>query len=211
MSLCISFICAVFYSCCKLFNKNKDFQIASDDAVAFFISIVIYFIFFYGFYYILSNKINIFRVVNRIVTLFYLKLKEAPLCVSSITISVMWLPYFIAYSPGTAMWDTYAVLNNMFYSIKTAHHPIFINFLMQNVVKLGNIIFNIDGAGMFLYIVVQYILCSCAIGYLISYLVKFVCKKWLIITTITYFGILTIWPSYAMTMVKDTGFYAFFL
>ena len=26
-----------------------------------------------------------------------------------------------------------------------------------------------------------------------------------------FFGLLTVWPSYAMTMVKDTGFYALFL
>ncbi len=208
-----SLICAVLYSYCWLYEKNKSLIIVNTNngIIELLFRVVVYWICFYGIYYIFANKIIVASFINKIFKKFYVKLNEFPFYTSSLTIALMWFPYFIAYSPGTAMWDTFAILNNMFNQVKTAHHPIFINFIMQGSLKLGKFFCNEEVVGMYFYIIIQYIFCACSIGYLMSYLVRYVQKKWFVILTMLFFGLLTVWPSYAMTMVKDTGFYALFL
>ena len=123
-----------------------------------------------------------------------------------------WLPWIVAYSPGTIMFDTFMHLNGWFnLQPRTTHHPIVPSIVMGTLMQLGRWLGD-DHWGVILYIVPQ-------VAGMIVLFARTVCfmKEQLnapprfLLATVCWFAFFTVWPSYAMSEIKDTLFFCFVL
>lgn len=117
---------------------------------------------------------------------------------------ILWLPYYIAFYPGVLHYDGYWQLK-MYYGFQqwTTHHPVFSTWLMGRVMDLGKAISS-DELGVAIYVTVQYIMMAFTFGYGFKFLSKWetpIPIRWL---TLLFWGIVPIFPMFALNEVKDT-------
>ncbi len=124
------------------------------------------------------------------------------------TIFLGWLPWLIAYFPGTVMSDTLMQLNGWFdLRPRTAHHPMLPTIVMGSIMQLGRWLGD-DHWGVFLYVAPQF----AAIIVLFARTICFMKERLdappaFLLATVFWFTIFTVWPAYAMCEIKDTLFF----
>lgn len=125
-----------------------------------------------------------------------------------IVLTLLLLPYYIAFLPGTIHADVTTQLYQHFGCMElTGHHPVMVTKLMGICVEVGKGIFHNDTLGVALYMTPQAI-CQVLI---FAYAIWLMCKldvpmifRWI---ALVMYGIFPLFPMYAVTVAKDTGYY----
>ena len=121
-------------------------------------------------------------------------------------IFICWLPYLIAFYPGTTTYDATTMLNQYFgYEPLTNHHPYLQTLLMGIFVEIGHY-FGSASAGMVVYILIQ----VCAFIFVLVYMTECLSKAGIphkvIRAVICIYAFLPIFPIYAISMGKNINF-----
>ena len=122
-----------------------------------------------------------------------------------------WLPYWIAFFPGSVMWDPF-VQFDCYFGIYTwsDHHPVFSTILLGSLMQLGRFLWS-DSMGVFLCALLQHILLSSSIAY-----GMYSMKKWgisafyrlLVLLFLAFCPMIAFWPQ---SVMKDCFYFAFLL
>ena len=121
-------------------------------------------------------------------------------------IFICWLPYLIAFYPGTTTYDATTMLNQYFgYEPLTNHHPYFQTLLMGIFVQTGHY-FGSASAGVFVYILIQVCAFIMVLVYMTDLLRKIGIPQKIIKTVIYIYSFLPIFPIYAISMGKNINF-----
>ena len=89
----------------------------------------------------------------------------------------------------------------------TAHHPVFHTMLMTWFVKLGNAISS-SGFGIFLFCLVETLILAAIFGFILSTLVRFSTRKWVLAVSLLFFAFSPYITGYVGTPIKDLYFVA---
>ena len=154
---------------------------------------------------------------------FLKEFKKHPFLFSLCFIIICWLPYIISFYPIILSPDPsfqikqffgirtkyadYAVLldENV---VMTNHHPVTHTILLGSCLKLGTLIGN-DNLGLFCYSLIQIAILAGTLAFTIYYMNKMqINNKYLIVVLLLY-GLIPMFPLYAMSGVKDVLFGAF--
>ena len=156
---------------------------------------------------------------------FLKEFKKHPFLFSLCFIIICWLPYIISFYPIILSPDPsfqikqffgirtkyadYAVLldENV---VMTNHHPVTHTILLGSCLKLGTLIGN-DNLGLFCYSLIQIAILAGTLAFTIYYMNKMqINNKYLIVVLLLY-GLIPMFPLYAMSGVKDVLFGAFII
>ena len=156
---------------------------------------------------------------------FLKEFKKHPFLFSLCFIIICWLPYIISFYPIILSPDPsfqikqffgirtkyadYAVLldENV---VMTNHHPVTHTILLGSCLKLGTLIGN-DNLGLFCYSLIQIAILAGTLAFTIYYMNKMqINNKYLIVILLLY-GLIPMFPLYAMSGVKDVLFGAFII
>lgn len=119
---------------------------------------------------------------------------------------LLWLPYVIMCFPGNAMYDTgISVLYSLGIDRSNVNNPFFQTFLYGLVYQLGVWLGNVN-IGVFIYCMVQTLLFAAIFSYGVVLLKTMGAPSWLRICTLLLYGLLPVFPLYALTMGKDSNF-----
>lgn len=121
------------------------------------------------------------------------------------------LPVLISFFPGTLEADAYRQLSNMRSGDWDAHYPVIASLFMNEVLRLGQLLFNNDNLAFFMYTGTQYFLQWLVFAYTMSVLGRMktpVVIRW---GALAYFSLFSVFQMYGYTMVKDSMFYIVFL
>lgn len=130
------------------------------------------------------------------------------------TIFVCWLPYLIAFYPGSLEWDMLTQI--MVYDgllMKSNAHPMLSTFIIGQCIALGRI-YGSENLGAFLYILLQSVVLASAFGYMTVSMFRWRTPKWVVWGTLCYFAFLPLWGFVAQFGVKDvlyTGVFVVFV
>lgn len=119
-----------------------------------------------------------------------------------------WLPYLIAFYPGTVisdaawMFEQYAGITQM-----TTWHSVFTTWVLGACVSLGRLL-NSDNLGCCLYMLLQTLLLAYAFGRTLRLLRRLRVKRVWQLGVMAFFALLPIWGSYAQMIGKDTFYTA---
>lgn len=125
---------------------------------------------------------------------------------------VCWIPVFLAYFPANMSYDfnrqsIEAVQGYLWFN---THHPLIHTFLIRCALKLGEAVGSYQ-AGMAVFSGVQMLILSAVMAYSCVMAGRLTHKKWPVVVTTLFFGLLPIHPVMGMSMTKDVLFAAFFL
>lgn len=223
-------VLSIVFSLLMIFgNSYKNYgnsSLVTDSFLLFGISILMAI----GYYYIFSKLISIFfnkidkykkkSESNKFILLF----KKHPFIISLVIIILCWLPYIISFYPIILSPDpSYQI--KQFFGIRTKyadyailldenvvltnHHPVIHTILLGGCLKLGSLIVN-DNFGLFLYSFIQIIILSCTLSYTIKYMMEHtnISSKFIFAFLLIY-GLVPLFPLYAMSGVKDVIFSSF--
>ncbi len=121
------------------------------------------------------------------------------------------LPVLISFFPGTLEADAYRQLANMRSGDWDAHYPVMASLFMDQVLRLGQLLFRNDNLAFFLYTGTQYFLQWLVFAYTMTVLGRMrtpVVIRW---GALVYFSMFSVFQMYGYTMVKDSMFYIVFL
>lgn len=132
------------------------------------------------------------------------------LLVSAAVIALCWLPYLIAYFPGTLTWDGARSMNQFITDAPLEnHHPVLMNLLYAGLMTLGRTLYS-DNLGLLLIVLLQYAACVAAFSLSVRQLVSMKAPRWLVIASLAFFALYPGWGLFAQTAIKDTLFFAVF-
>lgn len=136
--------------------------------------------------------------------LFY----KYPFAISFGTICICWLPWLIAYCPGTVFPDGLGQLNCFFRVTPwNDHHPAFSTMLMGVCMIIGRMAGS-DNWGILLYVGMQYLICAAIFAESICLMIRIKAPNIYIYICLAFYSFYTVWPAYAQCFIKDTLFFA---
>ena len=128
-------------------------------------------------------------------------------------ILLSWLPCFLAYFPGIYSYDGEPQLIQYTSGQLDNHHPVIHTLIIGSCYDLGQWLqthgINIDGLAF--YTIIQVLLLSFAMAYLLRFLVQKNAGKAFVILFATYICLFPTMPLMAISSTKDTFFAAFFV
>lgn len=128
-------------------------------------------------------------------------------------ILLLWLPCFLAYFPGIYSYDGEPQLIQYTSGQLDNHHPVIHTLIIGSCYDLGQWLqaqgINIDGLAF--YTIIQVLLLSFAMAYLLRFLVQKNAGKAFVILFATYICLFPTMPLMAISSTKDTFFAAFFV
>ncbi|WP_156097527.1 DUF6020 family protein [Bifidobacterium bohemicum] len=132
-------------------------------------------------------------------------------CYDALRILCCWLPYIILLAPGVIQWDTGDQLAQYFglsvFGMKKGviwdHHPFFDTYLYGWFASLGQTIFHSYIIGLFIYSVVQIIILSIALSWMLAYLGTKGTPRALLKGITAFFCFFPVIPICAMSIGKD--------
>jgi hypothetical protein len=131
-----------------------------------------------------------------------------------IIIIVCWLPYLICSYPGSLSWDSESqVLQGIGMLEYNTHHPVLSSFLQGGAVKLG-VCLGSPEFGLFLYVLLQTLICAVAFSLIIYLSIKFNVPRFLTYFLIVFYALVPVWGAFMQAVIKDTlfvGFYTLFI
>ena len=137
-----------------------------------------------------------------------------------IIILILWLPYIISFYPAILSPDPANQIKQYFnlethyaLSVKlidpnvliTNHHPVFHTFILGGFAKIGYNLGSIN-LGLFMFTIFQLFLIISAITYMLVYLKKLKIPFIYRFIILLIFGLVPVFPLYALSSVKDTFF-----
>lgn len=122
-----------------------------------------------------------------------------------------WLPYWIAYFPGSVMWDPYVQFDEYFGIFGWSDwHPVFATVIYGFIMSLGRLIAN-DNCGIAFCALYQHILLAASVSYGISTLTKWRVDKKVRLAIIIFFCVHPLIAFQAQSVMKDISYDAFIL
>lgn len=119
---------------------------------------------------------------------------------------ICWLPYLIAFYPGTALYDAGTMLAQYFgYEILTNHHPYFQILFLGSFVKIG-VALGSASIGIFLYVLVQVLAFIMVLAYMADLFRKLGISRHILRGITCLYAFLPIFPVYAISIGKNINF-----
>ncbi len=216
----LSLIYSVFISIGYSFQKYDGMTLFSKRyfiLMFFVMTLVIYFILSFIFGKI-PLKLSVIKSkrFKKFIGIF----EKHPFLISLGIILVCWIPYMIAFYPGILSPDPNHQILQFFgidnkysyYSILidenviiTNHHPVLHTLLLGGCVKIGTV-FGSFNFGFFIYSVIQTMVLSTTLAYIVRFLFKEKVGKMYSLACLIVFAIVPVFPFYAMSPVKDVIF-----
>lgn len=205
--------------------ENLDFILGSRFQIMY---ALLLFIGFECFFYVcieilfgwLDSRLNLENLMNHQLSMKTSKfrrfqallLDQKPFLVPMLFLLACWLPFWMIYFPGSAMWDMFRQFSTYFGVIPWSDHdPILSTFIYGSLLRAGRLLGS-DGLGIFFCTLYQHLLLSSCMAYSIFSMKKWgvgLSKRFLTLLFYAFCPIIALWPSSAM---KDcTGFALFLL
>ncbi|MBR3361483.1 MAG: hypothetical protein IKG39_09100 [Lachnospiraceae bacterium] len=125
---------------------------------------------------------------------------------------IFWLPWLIAFYPGSASYDMmYQVTQINGGILLNGHHPPFATMVMGLVSNIGWMISHGPNLGIFLYILLQTLICAVAVAYMIAQMQRIGVSTAFQMIVLGYFAIVPLWGGAMQTGIKDILFTGVFL
>ena len=115
-----------------------------------------------------------------------------------------WLPYLIAFYPGTVCWDLGEMIAQFFGQREMdTWHPVFLTWLFGGCVWLGRQIGS-DNLGAALFTQIQTVTLAWAASSSLRWIRRQAVPKWVWVGSLAFFAIVPLWGGYAQFISKDT-------
>ena len=138
-------------------------------------------------------------------------MRKSPFLFSLTLIFLLWLPYLVAFYPGSVSGDAFVQLDQFYiYHSLSDHHPVFSSLIISICVGLGRLIKS-DNVGMFLYTVIQSLMLAASFAYSIRLMVRIKVPDIFIAGSLFFYSLLPLFPGYGQYVTKDTLFSACFV
>lgn len=120
------------------------------------------------------------------------------------------LPWIICFFPGTMQWDGHAQLwMALGVDELSGHHPVVSTWLMGSCIMLGRNLFQSDTIGLAFYTLPQFLIQCLVFAYGSRTMRKWNCPVILSKGALFLWGIFPLFPTWGITLVKDTAYYIF--
>ncbi|OUO87437.1 hypothetical protein B5F44_06500 [Gordonibacter urolithinfaciens] len=117
-----------------------------------------------------------------------------------------WLPYLLAFLPGSLPWDGVRSMNQFITDAPLEnHHPVLMNALYAGLMTLGRSLYS-DNAGLLLIVLFQYLVCAVSFSLMIRQMIAMRSPRWLVVATTAFFCLCPLWGVFAQAAFKDTLF-----
>ncbi len=137
-------------------------------------------------------------------------LARHPFAVPLAAIALCWLPYWLAFFPGSLPWDGVRSMNQFITAAALEnHHPVMMNALYAALMTLGRSVWS-DNFGLFLIVAFQYAVCAIAFALVVRKLVAWRVPRWIAWATLLFFCLCPMWGAFAQAAFKDTLFNGLF-
>lgn len=134
--------------------------------------------------------------------------------ISFILMIVCWLPWLVAFYPGS-MWYDMSYQLEQYYGYAGYHlHPVFSTYIMGICLDIGRALFHSDNAGVFIYILFQTTVCAAAFSKVICYLNKLSVSYLLQFISLGFYAVIPVFGGFAQMGEKSVaafGFFTFFM
>lgn len=131
---------------------------------------------------------------------------------SLLILLIFWLPWLIAFYPGSASYDMmYQVTQINGGILLNGHHPPFATMVMGLVSNIGWMLSKGPNLGIFLYILLQTLICAVAVSVMIAQLQRIGVSTVFRMTLLGFFAITPLWGGAMQTGIKDILFTGVFL
>lgn len=138
--------------------------------------------------------------------------RRHPFLLSVIILTLFYLPWIIAFYPGSAIYDMmYQIVQADGFIAINEHHPIFATYVMGLCSKIGLVIDGTLNPGIFLYIVLQTAVCILGFSAMLSYMVQHGVRRGVYLFTLCFFAILPLWGGAMQVGTKDNIFIGAFV
>ena len=119
---------------------------------------------------------------------------------------VFWLPYVLLCFPGNIPYDTgTSVLYSLGINQSNANNPYFQTFLFGAVYRLGVKMGSVSGV-IFLYVLLQMFFYLVLLSHSLNLLEHWGTPGWIRLSLLLLYGVLPVFPCYALAMGKDSSF-----
>ena len=136
---------------------------------------------------------------------------KAPGRASSLLIGAAWLPWVAVFWPGSVDWDSWGQISQVLgVQEMTAHHTVLSTWLHGWLFRLGRALGS-DNLGVFLYIVLQFLVCAWVFGQVTAFAAKLGCSCGVQYAVTAFFALDPIWGAFIQTQVKDTLYTGLFV
>ena len=133
--------------------------------------------------------------------------RKHPFLLSVIVLTLCYLPWIIAFYPGSAIYDMmYQIVQADGFIAINEHHPIFATFVMGLCSKIGLAIDGTLNPGIFIYIVLQTAVSILCFSAMLSYMARQGAKRGVYYFVLGFFAILPLWGGSMQVGTKDTIF-----
>lgn len=122
-----------------------------------------------------------------------------------ILIIISWIPYLLTYYPGGVFSDAFTSWNQALFLKIDNHHTLLYSYYLSVFAHIGKILNNFNIA-IFLYTIIQYLIMSFILTYVIAWLYDKQIKKVYLVITLLLFMFYPLFPYYAIAVWKDTYF-----
>lgn len=125
---------------------------------------------------------------------------------------LLWLLYFLSFYPGIFAYDIENQWGQYFGEFGySTYHPIIHTLLMGNVIEIGAKIGGDYNKGVVLYSLIQLIILSGGVSYVLYYMRRIIRSKMIYFIAALYFMLFPVWPFLGISTTKDVFFSIFFL
>ncbi len=130
------------------------------------------------------------------------------LCFAAIVLT--WLPYWLAYFPGSLPWDGVRSVNQFLTDAPLEnHHPVAMNALYAGLMTIGRSVWS-DNFGLFLIVALQYLVCAASFALVVRKLIVWRVPRWVVWAALLFFCLCPMWGAFAQAAFKDTLFNGLF-
>ncbi|MBO4835952.1 MAG: hypothetical protein J5483_07545 [Lachnospiraceae bacterium] len=138
--------------------------------------------------------------------------RKHPFLLSVIVLTVFYLPWIIAFYPGSAIYDMmYQIVQADGFIAINEHHPIFVTYVMGLCSKVGLALDGTFNSGIFIYIVLQTAVCILCFSAMLSYMVRQGTKRGVFLLVLGFFAIYPLWGGAMQVGTKDNIFMGLFV
>lgn len=113
--------------------------------------------------------------------------------------------------PGSVDWDSWGQISQVLgVQEMTAHHTVLSTWLHGWLFRLGRALGS-DNLGVFLYIVLQFLVCAWVFGQVTAFAARLGCSRGVQYAVTAFFALDPIWGAFIQTQVKDTLYAGLFV
>lgn len=211
----VLFLCSALLSIVSVFSLNV-YRTSFLGGGHIFFTVILFVVLTVIFALLLKAAYKIMELINRKATcdcrlnkLTLFEKNKKCICLCTGLLLLAWLPYLIAYYPGTSFGDTSTQIELFFDYINNSktlldHHPVFDTFLFGGFIWLGQTLFDSANIGCFLFIVIQCAATALSFTAICIFMKQHGAKNIHCLLALAFFAFYPPIPQYAITMLKDS-------